>query len=69
VLLILLRILLLLALIYYFIKLLGRWLSPGARVDRRGKEAPGSEQVRYRDLTDQTIEDADFEEIQEDRKQ
>jgi hypothetical protein len=62
----LLRILLLAILIYYGVTLLaGRLLRKGRErpsAGRRPKRRTDPE-ARYRDLTDQVIEDADYEEI------
>ncbi len=60
-----LRILLVLILLYYGIRLLVRWIfrSNDGRLhgDMKGRTGGGDE--RYRSLTDQSIEDADYEEI------
>jgi hypothetical protein len=64
---ILLRIALIVALIYYFIKLIGRWLSGDVRSsDRVRGSGARQENKQYDELTDQTIEDAEFEDIDED---
>ena len=61
-----LRIILVFALIYYFIKVLGRWLSAGARSESvGGKNGSARSKSDYDELTDQAIEDADFEDISE----
>lgn len=65
VLILLLRFVLLFALIYYFIKLLGRWLASGTRSTTVKGEKTGKTERRYSELTNQVIEDADFEEISE----
>ena len=60
-----LRFILLLVLAYYLVKMLSRWilgLSGGRREGGR-RDASGESDLRYRELTDQEIEDADFEEI------
>jgi len=61
----LLRILLIAVLLYYGLKLLAGWVF---RPDERRLHANRSKRAkarreRYRDLTDQRIEDADYEEI------
>lgn len=67
---IVLRFILIFALIYYFIKLLGRWLSSGTRSEsvRGGKKGSARAGSDYNKLTDQAIEDADFEDISEEDK-
>lgn len=68
---ILLRIILFIVLFYYLFKLIGRWLSSGGRgVDFGGKGSNEGKISRdYRHLTDQNIEDADFEEIEKGEKE
>jgi hypothetical protein len=64
----LLRILLLAIFVYYAVRLLARWIFPpdggGPGVRRREGGKGEEESARYRDLTSQTIEDADYEEIE-----
>lgn len=66
----LLRIVLIAVLLYYGIKFLAGWIfrSDRERVHgkRRGRAKGGKE--HYRDLTDQQIEDADYEEIDAEEK-
>jgi hypothetical protein len=62
---ILLRFILLIVLAYYLLKLLMRWIlgvSGGGR-ERKSGSTTGSGNRRYSELTDQEIEDADYEEI------
>lgn len=61
----LLRILLLLILLYYGIRLLVRWIfrPDSGRIHGDKKERTSGGDKRYRNLTDQSIEDADYEEI------
>ncbi len=66
---IVLRFILIFALIYYFIKLLGRWLSSGTRSESvRGGKGSAQAGSDYNELTDQAIEDANFEDISEEDK-
>ena len=59
-----LRFFLLFAFIYYGVRLLARWLVSGAREGKRPSGMPGKKgEKNYRDLTDQEIEDADYEEL------
>jgi hypothetical protein len=60
-----LRILLVLILLYYGIRLLVRWIfrSDTGRLHGDMKERTGGVDDRYHNLTDQSIEDADYEEI------
>jgi hypothetical protein len=60
-----LRFILLLVLAYYLIKLFSRWILgiSGGRKGGTGRSAPREKDRRYGELTDQEIEDADFEEI------
>jgi hypothetical protein len=62
----LLRILILVIALYYGLKLAARWIfrsdSQRTRARRDGKRAGGER--RYSDLTDQEIEDAEYEEIE-----
>jgi len=59
-----LRLFLYFALIYYGIRLLAKWLLSGAREGKRPSGMSGKTgQKNYGDLTDQTIEDADYEEL------
>lgn len=66
----LLRIVLIAVLLYYGIKLLAGWIfrsdKEGLHVKRRGRAKRGGK--RYSDLTDQRIEDADYEEIDAEEK-
>ena len=59
------RIILIVVLLYYLLKLIGRWLFSGARGKSVGGRGNGHKEERYRNLTDQVIEDADYEEIEE----
>lgn len=62
------RIVLFAALLYYLLRILGRWLASS---NSRSK-SPGNDKIhrrkesKYSHLTDQEIEDADFEEINRD---
>jgi len=59
-----LRFFLFFAIIYYGVRLLARWLISGAREGKRPSGMPGKKgEKNYRDLTDQEIEDADYEEL------
>jgi len=59
-----LRLFLFFAMIYYGIRLLAKWLLSGAREGKRPSGMSGKTgQKNYGDLTDQTIEDADYEEL------
>jgi hypothetical protein len=66
----LLRIVLIAVLLYYGIKLLAGWIFHSDKerlhVNRRGRGRKGEE--RYSDLTNQRIEDADYEEIDVEEK-
>jgi len=60
-----LRFILLLGLVYYLVKIVSRWML---RVSGGGREGTGGssrrkKDRRYSELTDQEIEDAEFEEI------
>jgi len=59
-----LRLFLFFAVIYYGIRLLAKWLLSGAREGKRpsGMSVKTGEK-NYGDLTDQEIEDADYEEL------
>lgn len=57
-----LRFILLLVLAYYLLKLLSRWIL-GMSSGKGTRSAQRKRDRRYRELTDQEIEDADFEEI------
>lgn len=61
----LLRIILLVVLFYYAIKILAGWIfHPGAkRVHADRHKRTRTDEERYRDLTDQRIEDAEYEDI------
>jgi hypothetical protein len=61
----LLRFILILVLVYYLLKLLFRWLvgSSGRRKDGRWRTETSEKKQRYSDLTDQKIEDAEYEEL------
>ena len=63
----LLRFLLILGLIYYGIKLLARWIfRPNfQRSSMRKEERTAHEDQNYKELTDQEIDDADFEDIEQ----
>lgn len=60
-----LRFILLLVLAYYLLKLFYRWIlgSLGARREETGDGSSGPRGRNYSKLTDQEIEDADYEEI------
>lgn len=59
-----LRLFLFFALIYYGIRLLAGWFLSGAREGKRASGMRGKTKEKdYGDLTDQTIEDADYEEL------
>jgi len=60
-----LRFILLLVLAYYLVKILARWIIGVSSGRREGplRPSPGKRDLRYKELTDQEIEDADFEEI------
>ncbi len=60
-----LRFILLLVLAYYLVKIIFRWILgiPGAGRRHRPRPSPEKSDLRYRELTDQEIEDAEFEEI------
>jgi len=60
-----LRFILLLVLAYYLLKLFSRWILgiSGGKRERTGGASSSSEKRRYGELTDQKIEDADYEEI------
>ncbi len=60
-----LRFILLIVLAYYLLKLFTRWILgiSGGRSVRRGGKTDDSGDRRYSELTDQEIEDADYEEI------
>jgi len=60
-----LRFILLLVLAYYLLKLFSRWILgiSGAKRERTGDASARPEERRYNELTDQEIEDADYEEI------
>ena len=59
-----LRLFLFFTLIYYGIRLLAKWFLSGAREGKRPSGMPGKTgEKNYGDLTDQTIEDADYEEL------
>lgn len=59
-----LRFFLFFAMIYYGVRLLARWLISGAREGKKPSGMPGkTAEKNYRDLTDQEIEDADYEEL------
>jgi hypothetical protein len=60
----LLRFILIFALFYYLLKLLFRWLA-GSSSGRggRGWRMGTSKKQEYNDLTDQKIEDAEYEEL------
>ena len=60
-----LRFILLVILGYYLLKLFARWILglSGGRGDGRKAPAGDPENSRYSELTDQEIEDADYEEI------
>jgi uncharacterized membrane protein len=66
----LLRIVLIAVLLYYGIKLLASWIfrSNGERVHGKRRNRANGVKQRYRDLTDQQIEDADYEEIDREEK-
>ena len=59
------RFILLIILAYYLLKLFTRWILgvSGGRGSGRGGAAEDPDSERYRELTDQEIEDADYEEI------
>lgn len=59
----LLRFILIFGLVYYFLKLLFRWLagSSSGRGERGWRR--GTKKQEYKDLTDQKIEDAEYEEL------
>ncbi len=60
-----LRLFLFFALIYYGIRLVAKWLLSGAGEGKRPSGMSGKTgEKNYKDLTDQTIEDADYEELQ-----
>ncbi|MCK4236303.1 MAG: hypothetical protein KAX38_04230 [Candidatus Krumholzibacteria bacterium] len=60
----LIRIILAIILLYYLLKLLRRWMFSGSkRTSVDGIEYGGNKE-KYRNLTDQAIEDADYEEIE-----
>ena len=65
-----LRIILLAVLLYYGIKILAGWIfrsdNKRPHVDKR--RPAGRDAKRYSDLTDQRIEDADYEEIETEEK-
>lgn len=60
----LLRFILIFALFYYLLKLFFRWLtgSSSGRGERR-RRTETSKKQEYSDLTDQKIEDAEYEEL------
>jgi hypothetical protein len=60
-----LRFILLLILAYYLLKLFSRWILgiSGGKKERASGVSSSSEKRRYSELTDQKIEDADYEEI------
>ena len=62
---VLFRIVLIVVLIYYVLKLLSKWLTSGIRKAsiKTGDQGKGDEKS-YKELTDQVIEDADYEEIE-----
>ena len=65
ILLVLFRIILIVVLIYYALKLLSKWLTSGIHKAsvKTGDQGKGDEKT-YKELTDQIIEDADYEEIE-----
>ncbi|UCF05327.1 MAG: hypothetical protein JSV33_15650 [bacterium] len=65
----LLRILLIVLLLYFVLKAIGRWLfsPPERRVRDRRDDVPKDNDL-YGKLTDQTIEDAEYEEIDKENK-
>jgi hypothetical protein len=61
----LLRFILIFALVYYLLKLVFRWMA-GSHGNRRGsgsRAAKSEVKDRYSELTDQKIEDAEYEEL------
>lgn len=60
----LLRILLSVVLLYYLLKILGKWLFPRDKTKRTTGGGRSGGKERYRNLTDQAIDDADYEEIE-----
>ncbi len=62
---ILLRFILLIVLAYYLLKILTRWILgiSGGRRERNSAATTGPDNRKYSELTDQEIEDADYEEI------
>ena len=61
----LLRFILIFVLVYYLLKLVFRWLagSFGIRKERDWRKETSDKKQRYGDLTDQKIEDAEYEEL------
>lgn len=61
----LLRFILIFALVYYLMKLVFRWIagSSGAKRGMRWRSEKREKNQSYRDLTDQKIEDAEYEEL------
>ena len=57
-----LRLFLIFVLVYYLLKLLGKWLFSGSMKIKSDK-SEGKRVNKYSDLTDQTIEDADYEDL------
>ena len=60
----LLRLVLTVTLVFYLLKWIGRWISAGAGDDGRPGTGIGKKKDDYSDITDQKVEDADFEEIE-----
>jgi hypothetical protein len=60
----LLRVILIALLMYFVLKAIGRWLfTPSRRTARDRREDAPRDDDRYGQLTDQAIEDAEYEEI------
>ena len=65
ILLVFFRIIIIVVLIYYALKLLSKWLSSGfSKASIRTGDQDKGNKKRYKELTDQAIEDADYEEIE-----
>ena len=59
-----LRVLLIFALVYYLLKIIGRsFLSRNKKENVRAQDSKNIEAIDYSDKTDQKIEDADFEDL------
>jgi hypothetical protein len=64
-----LRLILLAIIFYYLLKYVGRWIFAGSGKDSTVRRRSDEPDTRYKNLTDQAIDDADYEDIESGEKE